>query len=842
MTYKEKFEASENRAHYQNIATKILREMSTLRSLVENSPIAPRRWIWELIQNAKDVHQEDGVKIILDYHQSNGSSNISFKHNGKPFTADNIRFLIEQISSKDRNNDNLGKRKTTGKFGTGFLTTHLLSEIVKVEGVAKEPELEHRKFNLELDRSGFELKNITDSVQNSKDSVQNLDEYPPYVDYIEGNFNTKFTYSLSDTIGLSVAEAGIKDLKQCLPFTFVFANDITSVEIKNENLLFKNTEHLDVIDDNIEAITIDICDKNNDDTISSYSFAVINKNFTTIAMPIKIDGENIELLPINKTTPRLFCDFPLIGTEVFPFPTIINNPNFNPTDPRDGVYLTSSQRTNPLAEENKIFISEAVELYYQLLDFASKNEWGNLHLLAQIKPLYSSPNWIDDNWFERNVLTPIRQKLLSVKIVRTADEKIQAIQNSSNNKYIWFPNSSNAENRSELWKISNYWFPYRLPRESDLELWNKLTWSQCGKLTTDQLACFIQNQKTLEELSKVLKGIDANQWLEQYYDFVKKEDEEYDSIINNRAIFPNQHGNLVIKATLMRDSGDIGNDFKDILDELGIDIREKLLDEKISFDLGDDKVIDVSYAVKEINSEVNNKANDREVAKSYKSAFKKLLIWFQENPSKSKELFPNLYRNKHLLYDDEEILENITKAEQLNELLNEFDVKDLSQIRELISNAQSNTKSILPVTENILLDMGISSLEEWEDAIQDKNLENIFSHKSTPTTDMFVFVQGLIEKAKQNVIETLNTLPEYDLDNIDTSTAPTILAGIIKDGKEISIVVRPAYNDEVIIYYGSERDILDYEPSELWIDDDLCPRQITLGHILKSANIVKFPV
>ncbi len=77
---------------------------------------------------------------------------------------------------------------------------------------------------------------------------------------------------------------------------------------------------------------------------------------------------------------------------------------------------------------------------------------------------------------------------------------------------------------------------------------------------------------------------------------------------------------------------------------------------------------------------------------------------------------------------------------------------------------------------------------------------------------------------------------------MDTTTAPTTLAGVLKDGKEISIIVRPAYNNEVIIYYGSERDILDYEPSELWIDDDTDPRQITLGHILKSANIIKFPV
>jgi hypothetical protein len=74
------------------------------------------------------------------------------------------------------------------------------------------------------------------------------------------------------------------------------------------------------------------------------------------------------------------------------------------------------------------------------------------------------------------------------------------------------------------------------------------------------------------------------------------------------------------------------------------------------------------------------------------------------------------------------------------------------------------------------------------------------------------------------------------------TTAPTILAGIKKDGQDISIVARPAYEGEVIIYYGSERDILDYEPSELWIDDGVDPRKISLGHILKKAQIIKFPI
>jgi hypothetical protein len=45
--------------------------------------------------------------------------------------------------------------ETTGKFGTGFLTTHLLSRIVEVSGIYinfYNPTL-HHKFSITLDRS-----------------------------------------------------------------------------------------------------------------------------------------------------------------------------------------------------------------------------------------------------------------------------------------------------------------------------------------------------------------------------------------------------------------------------------------------------------------------------------------------------------------------------------------------------------------------------------------------------------------------------------------------------------------------------------------------------------------
>ena len=89
-------------------------------SKVQNNPSdSAKRWVWELMQNAKDVPNKFGrvsLKIILS------NDILEFKHNGDPFSLSNIFSLIQQVSSKDSSNSD---EDVTGKFGTGFISTHL---------------------------------------------------------------------------------------------------------------------------------------------------------------------------------------------------------------------------------------------------------------------------------------------------------------------------------------------------------------------------------------------------------------------------------------------------------------------------------------------------------------------------------------------------------------------------------------------------------------------------------------------------------------------------------------------------------------------------------------------
>ena len=188
MSYKDKFEQSDKKASNSAIATKILDLMDKLR--LDANENAQRRWIWELLQNAKDVAFEDQhVEIEVNIDDLNETKRVSFNHNGKPFTVDNITFLIKQVSTKERNTtENNEIPKTTGKFGTGFLTTHLLSEKVIVSGILKDPDLDYRKFVLPLDRSGRTPGQIMESVNNSISVRDTLDSQPALTHYNPANF------------------------------------------------------------------------------------------------------------------------------------------------------------------------------------------------------------------------------------------------------------------------------------------------------------------------------------------------------------------------------------------------------------------------------------------------------------------------------------------------------------------------------------------------------------------------------------------------------------------------------------------------------------------------------
>lgn len=595
------------------------------------------------------------------------------------------------------------------------------------------------------------------------------------------------------------------------------------------------------MDDEVRILSVTAADPEAFADRESSSIAVLSSGLTTIAIPMKQTAGGVRILPLGPNVPRLFCDFPLLGTEAFPFPMVVNNPTFHPTEPRDGVFLTKTDRSFPQSEHNKGIIEEALELYLMLLEYASQNEWQHLYLLAAVKPVAAELTRLDQKWYTSEILKPMRDMLLRTKIVRTASGNMAPIQSVDGASNIWFPTGSTDKVRRAIWRCCKTWIPGQLPAQSEVEVWNEIIWQECDKLTFDQVAAFIEDDDTIETLATELsEEKEVHEWLNEFYATLRLSEPDFLAVVSKRRIFPNQNGTFKKKPDLSRDAGDINTTLLDILKLLGNDLRDHLLDPAIDTVFNDLSEMDGSFVVNQITAAVDKLIIDRNAMDHNRPAVTELLRWFHDNPSPAKKLFPILYENKHRLYDDKEILDNIKRADQLRQLLSHYKVKTVDELHAVIEQ-HTATARLLPVTRQIIASLGITSLEEWEKALEDKDMAALFDHKSTPTTDMFVFAQSLIKKAKACVKTHLATLEEYDLSEMD-ETAVTVLAGVKKDGRYVNIVVRPAYDGTVIIYYQSGKDVLDYEDHELWVDTGPEVRRITFGHILKKTEIRRFPI
>ena len=94
---------------------------------------------------------------------------------------------------------------TTGKFGTGFLTTHLLSRIVEISGIyinESADELQYQQFTLRLDRTPRDKAQMIKHYQDVYEQLQSFDDIgkcPIVQDYVPGEkLDTSFKYLLDD--------------------------------------------------------------------------------------------------------------------------------------------------------------------------------------------------------------------------------------------------------------------------------------------------------------------------------------------------------------------------------------------------------------------------------------------------------------------------------------------------------------------------------------------------------------------------------------------------------------------------------------------------------------------
>jgi len=557
----------------QITAEKIDSKMRTVRS---GRKKYERSWIWELIQNAKDKATIDFPKEKVSIKIELSDTGFKFFHNYGYFNTTNVEGLIRQMNSEDKEKEVLSDphnspSPTIGRFGTGFMTTHLLSERVAVNGLYKDNG-HYKRIGFSLDRSSQERKGLIESIETSfmeaEASVENSNIITN-PDFSE--FNTMFTYILED--GKSeIAETGLSDLDTSLPYTLIFVEGIKEVIVskEHEEIVFEKREPKQLSID-IQLIEI-VKSVNAESTV--LRFVHLSKNLTSIALPIEIIEDEIHILPLSVNLPQIFLHFPLVGTENFHFPVVVNNPFFEPTEPRDGIYLLDdSSDSKSVTDQNHI--QEAGELFSILLPFAVEQDWKNLYHLAKTAIPNISEEFFSKDWFKTNTQQPMRADLLLAEIVQTETSRISL-------ETARFPYGTEKK-IDQLWDLLNPIYADILPRKEDIHQWHQIIDSHWGtdlrldiKKLTQEISSFESIQELVEQ--KGFSEQEALKWVNKVIAYIIETEEE--KLLNDFAIIPNQYGIFQEKNMLWLDQA-IPNQLKDILKILGTDWKDSLLHKAI---------------------------------------------------------------------------------------------------------------------------------------------------------------------------------------------------------------------------------------------------------------------
>ncbi|MCW6036766.1 hypothetical protein K4A83_10900 [Spirulina subsalsa FACHB-351] len=377
----------------RSIAQKIRNRLNQLANANDKDK---RRWIWELLQNARDTYQDRPVDIEINL----SSDVLEFRHNGGHFSPRNVTNLVHQLSSKEGT-------KSIGRFGTGFLTTHTLSRLVDVEGIYSDEESLY-SFSITLDRQGSTEEELIEGVENSWSSYQKTQ-----IKSIQDPW-TKFLYKNPNQL---IATLTLEDFESSILYTLAFVeNQIGTIKIKDavnsKESEFTLVDKIVCTDSLFILQFLCFCGDQEDEIYLLYA---TDSEGIELAIEIEPVGSKYKIKPIKHNTPRLFCAFPLIGTESFSFPMVFNSVNFNPKTERDGLYL---QGDSSDVDRNKEIIERGVLLYQKVLEYVSEQEWFDLYQLAANSCPPANDDF-DEDWYKKNILGNIRESLLTIPIVES---------------------------------------------------------------------------------------------------------------------------------------------------------------------------------------------------------------------------------------------------------------------------------------------------------------------------------------------------------------------------------------------------------------------------------------
>ena len=626
----------------ENTAQGVFKHLNEMKSSGRH-----KRWIWELLQNARDVSTDADNHLIAEVKYS--GEELVFLHNGRGFTVDEIAHLIFYGSTK------VEDERSIGQYGSGFLTTHLLSWEIDVSG-----QLENGNwFNFRLARKPESVKVLQESMDQAWEAFKRS-EKKSRPESLPDAFTTQFVYPIREQEAEQAVEAGIETLKQCAPYVVISNPQFSRINIDfpGEKICFE-AKRPESDPSSVQQITV--TEDTNGNSKDKQYLLVKGDTETSVTVPLESKDGGLVCQSVEKM-PRLFLGFPLVGTEEFSFPAVINSFNFTPTENRNGVYL--GKNDDPENNTNQAVVEEACTLLARLLQHAASAAWHHTHRWIEI-PTIQGNDWVNAEWLKSCVRKQLMRAIYETPVV------LNETGNAISMREAMLPVAESDEGVEALWDLLEVWkeYPEKLPRRVEAIGWCKTikNWANIlGDETTvfragidgSQLASQLvektknsQGWGNLTNLQELLRAdVSGVEWLNQLYGFLR--DNEFNDVIRALSFIPDQEGWFHSLSKLHRDPG-IDDVLKKIAELLEWRIRTELRDLQLpSLDEEDGPgYMESDEVVRQLIANLANLANENPDA-AFKEASVSLFAWIV-----SQEKYSDLSNFPVFAVDGKSILE-----------------------------------------------------------------------------------------------------------------------------------------------------------------------------------------
>lgn len=528
-----------------------------LKEIENKREVYEKRWIWELLQNALDSAWPD-KQIKVEIIRTDDA--LVFVHDGRPFKREEISHLIYHGSTKTE--------EDIGKFGTGFLVTHLLSRIVNVKG----KRIDGKTFEFNLNRNGGLSEDIKTLMEKTwkeyLDSLKTPDNYPGYTARME--------YPLS-ALSSKTVDVGLEELAKIAPYVLAFNDNIGTITIENKHLTVK----FELVEVEKESCCTykTVKEEENGNTKNLHELCIARNEEVEVAIKGR-ESDNGKSIDKLEDIPKIFLAFPLFATQDLPFPIVVNSRKFVPGERRDGVFLGKKETDD--IKLNKRLLEDASKLFIELVSKIDCSRWNNIQDLFGLG-VPPEKEWLDRDWYTA-LLKNLIIGTMPLKVLKTENGCLMTLKDG------YIPaTDSDEENIESLWDIFHGFSLYRdkIPAKALAREWAKIIsgWKSIGadlsliKVTTQEVSTELARSANLDGLkTKLAEGQDEYGLINDFYKLLLNSKKQW--IFDNSNVLPDQNGTFRRKKELSRDEG-IDNDLKIISKSLGDDVSNHLLDSKV---------------------------------------------------------------------------------------------------------------------------------------------------------------------------------------------------------------------------------------------------------------------